>query len=714
MLTGLCQLIAPRPQNRRAVKPKQSLGVECLEERAVPATTRFAVIGDYGLTGSPESNVATLVKSWNPDVILTVGDNNYETGSASTIDANIGQYYHDFISPYLGSYGAGAAANRFFPTLGRHDWGNTYPNPTGDQPYLNYFTLPGNERYYTFTVGSVQFFALDSDGNEPDGITSTSPQAQWLQSQLAASTATYKIVYLHDPPYSSASGFASTQARWPYQAWGATAVLAGHTHAYERLLEDNNFPYFVDGLGGEPEISSFDAIDPGSQVRYNADFGAMLVTAGDTQIQFQFITRTGTLIDNCTIANPNSLPTPSTPDLAAASDTGISNTDNITNLSNLTFTGTAVVGSTVTLFSDGAPVGSGVAADGTYTITTSTLSSGVHRITANATDSAGNTSPVSGALSVTIDTTAPTGTIVAVTPDPRTTGVSQITITFSEKVYGLNLAALQLTLNGGSNLLTASQTLTTTDNLTWNLGNLSSLTGAVGTYTLTLTAAGSGITDTAGNALAGNAGDTWQVTAPPPVTIIDDGTAGFSTVGSWRITTGQGYQSDFHFTDGGDGSRQASWTFSGLTPGQYQVSVTWVKNNKRATNAPYTVLDGSTVLAQVAVNQRNAPNDFSDQGVFWENLVNPATGSAIYSISGTTLVVRLTNKANGQVVADAVRIERITTLQAASRVQAKSAQATRRKPGERPFRKRGARKKDDAATLFRLRAINFATEHGRG
>ncbi len=183
------------------------------------SATRFAVIGDYGENGAPEADVAALVKSWNPDLILTVGDNNYFTGSASTIDANIGQYYHDFIYPYVGSYGAGATTNRFFPTLGFHDWGYSYPNPTGDQPYLNYFALPGNERYYTFTQGLVQFFALDSDLNEPDGYTSTSSQAQWLQAQLAASTATYKIVYFHDPPYSSSVNFETPTARWPYQAW---------------------------------------------------------------------------------------------------------------------------------------------------------------------------------------------------------------------------------------------------------------------------------------------------------------------------------------------------------------------------------------------------------------------------------------------------------------------------------------------------------------
>src|SRR5205823_5449738 len=83
---------------------------------------------------------------------------------------------------------------------------------------------------------------------------------------------------------------------------------------------------------------------------------------------------------------------PSTPDLTAASDTGSSNTDNLTNVTTPTFTGTAEANSTVTLFSDGSPVGTATAnGSGSWTITSSTLASGPHNITARATDLAGNT-----------------------------------------------------------------------------------------------------------------------------------------------------------------------------------------------------------------------------------------------------------------------------------------------------------------------------------
>jgi hypothetical protein len=170
----------------------------------VPAATptaaplRFAVIGDYGEGNQGELDVSNLVKSWNPDIILTVGDNNYPVGSPETIDHRIGQYYSEYIFPYKGAYGPGGQINRFFPTLGNHDL-----DTAGGQAYFDYFELPNNERYYDFVHGPVHFFALNSDSREPDGVGMSSVQAQWLQAGLAASTSPWQIVYFHTAPYST-------------------------------------------------------------------------------------------------------------------------------------------------------------------------------------------------------------------------------------------------------------------------------------------------------------------------------------------------------------------------------------------------------------------------------------------------------------------------------------------------------------------------------
>ena len=283
-----------------------------LQAELLPNLIEFAVIGDYGQASQAELDVSNLVKSWNPDFVITTGDNNYPDGAAQTIDQNIGQYYHEFIYPYTGTYGTGAEVNRFLPSLGGHDW-----YTLNAQPYLDYFTLPGNERYYDYVWGPVHFFVINTADGEPDGISSSSVQAAWLQSSLAASTSAWNLVYMHDSPFSSGSIHGSTSVmQWPYAAWGADAVLSGHDHTYERIFQ-NGIPYFVNGLGGR-SIYSFGTPISGSQVRYNGDYGAMLVEADEWQITFQFVTRTGITIDTYTL---NQLDTPTPTDTSTPTAT---------------------------------------------------------------------------------------------------------------------------------------------------------------------------------------------------------------------------------------------------------------------------------------------------------------------------------------------------------------------------------------------------------
>ncbi|MBK1840759.1 DUF4347 domain-containing protein [Azospirillum sp. YIM B02556] len=102
---------------------------------------------------------------------------------------------------------------------------------------------------------------------------------------------------------------------------------------------------------------------------------------------------------------------PSAPDMTAGSDTGSSNSDNVTSNTTPTFTGTAEPNSTVTLYdTNGTTVLGTATADGAgnYSITPAApLAPGLHTLTVKATDAAGNASTVSGRLAVMIDTTAP-------------------------------------------------------------------------------------------------------------------------------------------------------------------------------------------------------------------------------------------------------------------------------------------------------------------
>jgi hypothetical protein len=108
----------------------------------------------------------------------------------------------------------------------------------------------------------------------------------------------------------------------------------------------------------------------------------------------------GILVSVDTIA-PNA---PSTPDLESGSRAS-NTTDNTTNTTTPTITGTAEPGCTVTLYdTNGTTVLGTVTADGSgnWSITSITLTLGVHTLTTKSTDAAGNTSASSAALSVTV------------------------------------------------------------------------------------------------------------------------------------------------------------------------------------------------------------------------------------------------------------------------------------------------------------------------
>jgi hypothetical protein len=141
-------------------------------------------------------------------------------------------------------------------------------------------------------------------------------------------------------------------------------------------------------------------------------------------------------------------------------------------------------------------------------------------------------------------------------------------------------------------------------------------------------------------------------TAPPPAAaqIIDNGDPGFSTSGNWYAYPGQGYQNDVHYAWPGSGGT-AQWTAQ-LPAGQYQVALTWSPQENRATNASFTVRDGGTSLGTTPINQQLAPAGFADQGFTWQTLGN-------FNVTSGGLTVLTTDVANGAVIADAIRLQRI-------------------------------------------------------
>ena len=206
------------------------------------------------------------------------------TGDITTTGASWHQWQNEFFTPALPLLGY----IPFYTSLGNHE-GN-------HEMYYRYMSLPGNEAWYTFEFGDIQFFALNSSFDYSPG----SAQLAWLETELANSDAIWKIAFFHHPPY------ACTPSRKPgdldvqaylvpvFEQHDVDLVLLGHDHLYGRSVDMNGVRYVISGGGGAPSYPAEpDAINEVC-VR---EFHYCLIDVSPDSLRLQAIGLGGNIID---------------------------------------------------------------------------------------------------------------------------------------------------------------------------------------------------------------------------------------------------------------------------------------------------------------------------------------------------------------------------------------------------------------------------------
>ncbi len=191
------------------------------------------IAGDIGAGDEGEMEVARAMAKWAESrrvlALLLLGDNIYPDGNPARFAAAIARP----LRPLL------AAGVRIYPVLGNHDV--LYDGGAGE---LGLFGLARS--YYSFEIGSVTYFALDSTAFGQE-------QAAWLRKALAEAETPWKAVYLHHPLYSSGlhgPDLALRAALVPLlKEGGVQLVLSGHDHDYERTQAIDGVVYVVSGGG---------------------------------------------------------------------------------------------------------------------------------------------------------------------------------------------------------------------------------------------------------------------------------------------------------------------------------------------------------------------------------------------------------------------------------------------------------------------------------
>ena len=250
-----------------------------------PDTLKFAVIGDSGTGSSSQHRVAQQLwashAKYPYEFVVMLGDNLY--GGNSEKD-----YKKKFEEPYKPILDAKI---KFYASIGNHDNSN--------QTLYKLFNMNG-ERYYTFSPKpGVRFFALDSNYMDK-------PQLQWLEKQLAASGADWKIAFFHHPIYSSGGRHGSdlqlrTLLEPLFLKYGVDVVLQGHDHFYERIKPQKGIYYFLSG--GAAKLREGD-VRPNSELTakgFDTGYHFMLMELNRDALHFQAISDQGKTVDSGTL-----------------------------------------------------------------------------------------------------------------------------------------------------------------------------------------------------------------------------------------------------------------------------------------------------------------------------------------------------------------------------------------------------------------------------
>lgn len=202
---------------------------------------RFAAIADTGTGASGQYAVAAAMAAHHQErpypLVVMAGDNIYPNGEMAAI-ARV------FEQPYQALRDRGV---RFQAVLGNHD---VRSNNGGGQVVYPDFQMQG-QRYYTFTQGPVQFFALDTNTNAD-----WERQFPWLQQELAQSTAPWKVVVGHHQIYASGVYGVNT-AQWAtrlktlFAEHRVNLYINGHEHHYERTHVIDGTTYLICGNGAK-------------------------------------------------------------------------------------------------------------------------------------------------------------------------------------------------------------------------------------------------------------------------------------------------------------------------------------------------------------------------------------------------------------------------------------------------------------------------------
>lgn len=274
-------------------------------------TFSFLAIGDWGVEGGDAQRqvaaaMAQVAQAAKSRFVLSAGDNFYPAGVRSVDDPHWKVSYEEV-------YAAPALQVPWYAALGNHDYRGV---PSAQLAYARAsarWRMPA--RYYavhepTAVPGGLDIFVLDTTPlvRELDeamvrlsrgrvSFPPAGPQMSWLETQLAQSTAAWKIVVGHHPIYSGGKhgGAPKLVAGLEplLERHGVQAYVCGHDHLLQHIQVGRTH-HICSGAG-----ASAGRVEPVAGTRFavgRPGFAAFAFEPGAGALRLSFIGAAGTTL----------------------------------------------------------------------------------------------------------------------------------------------------------------------------------------------------------------------------------------------------------------------------------------------------------------------------------------------------------------------------------------------------------------------------------
>lgn len=272
----------------------------------------FVALGDTGSGGPDQKKVAEAIAKYAEtnkgsnavDFVLLLGDNFYSDGVKTVDDP---QWQDKFEK----MYDAKRLPMPFYVVLGNHDWRNDAPDAE-----LEYSKVHPDSRWKmdghffkrqfpskpdnTNTAPLVDFFFIDTEAwNTKSPHISAYPdkhlgdkQMAWLENELKASRAKWKIAVAHHPLYSNGEHGHDAQVlelrkrlEPLFKRYGVNAFITGHDHDLERIeVPGHPTLFLISGAGSKLRKQTYDEWKP----FYASQLGFLAVELDEKEMRGEF------------------------------------------------------------------------------------------------------------------------------------------------------------------------------------------------------------------------------------------------------------------------------------------------------------------------------------------------------------------------------------------------------------------------------------------